>query len=68
MVTAMFWTSYDTDETAYADADDGGGGGNRGDHQSQTWHELAGRTVATASYQRMPDDTSTTGPLSVTDG
>ncbi len=53
--------SFDTDETDYADADDVAG--DTVIEQSQTWYDEAGQTVAAATYQRLPDDTSTTGAL-----
>ena len=55
------YTCFDTDETAYADADDVSG--DTVIEQSQTWYDPAGQAVATATYQRLPDDTSTTGAL-----
>ncbi|NUQ65789.1 MAG: hypothetical protein HUU20_25265 [Pirellulales bacterium] len=56
------YTCYDTDETAYADADDVTG--DTVVEQSETWYDQAAQAVATATYQRLPDDTSTTGALS----
>ena len=35
--------------------------------QTQTWYDPAGRPVATATFQRLPDDTTTAGPLDATD-
>lgn len=58
------YSSFDTDETAYADAHDVAG--DTVIEQTQTWYDQAGQTVATAGYQRLPDDTSTTGALSAT--
>ncbi|MCZ7586720.1 MAG: hypothetical protein M5R36_27165 [Deltaproteobacteria bacterium] len=55
------YTSFDTDETDYADADDVAG--DTVIEQSQTWYNQAAQPVATAAYQRLPDDTSTTGAL-----
>ena len=55
------YTCFDTDETAYADADDVTG--DTVIEQSQTWYDQAGQAVATATYQRLPDDTSTAGAL-----
>jgi YD repeat-containing protein len=60
-IVASF-TSYDTDETAYADADDVSG--DTVIQQGQTWYDQAGQTIATATYERLPDDTSTSGALS----
>jgi len=61
MVTAMFWTSHDTEIT---DADS----------TMAVATEASGRAgpgtipqVDTASYQRLPDDSSTTGALSAAD-
>ena len=55
-------TSYDTDETAYAEADDVSG--DTVIQQGQTWYDQAGQAIATATYERLPDDTSTSGALS----
>jgi RHS repeat-associated protein len=57
----MFRTSYDTDETAYSHT--GGGSGGTDEQQAWAWYVPAGQAMATASYQRLPDDTSTTGSL-----
>ncbi len=59
------YTCYDTGETAYADA--GNVAGDTVIEQDQTWYDQAGEAVATATYQRLPDDTSTTGALDATD-
>jgi YD repeat-containing protein len=55
------YTSYDADETAYADADDVTG--DTVIEQSRVWHDPAGQTVATAAYERLPDDATTAGEL-----
>lgn len=55
------YTSFDTDETAYADADEVTG--DTVIEQVQTWYNASGQVVATATYQRLPDDTSSTGAL-----
>ena len=59
--TVATYTSFDLDETAYADADDVTG--DTVIEQSQTWYNQAGGPIATATFQRFPDDTSTTGAL-----
>jgi RHS repeat-associated protein len=59
--TVASYTCYDTDETAYSDADDVTG--DTVIEQSQTWYDQAGQVIATATYRRLPDDTSTTGVL-----
>ena len=43
------YTSFDTDETAYADADDVTG--DTVIEQNQTWYDQAGQAVATATYR-----------------
>ena len=55
------YTCYDTDETAYADA--GNVVGDTVVEQKQIWYDQAGQPVATATYQRLPGDTSTVGAL-----
>jgi RHS repeat-associated protein len=60
-IVASF-TSYDTDETAYAEADDVSG--DTVIQQGLTWYDQAGQTIATATYERLPDDTGTSGALS----
>ncbi len=59
--TVATYTSFDLDETAYADADDVAG--DTVIEQSQTWYNQAGGPIATATFQRFPDDTSTTSAL-----
>ena len=60
-IVASF-TSYDTDETAYVDADDVSG--DTVIQQGLTWYDQAGQAIATATYERLPDGTSTSGALS----
>jgi len=55
------YTSFDLDETAYDEADDAVG--DTVIEQSQTWSNPAGQQVATATYQRLPGDSTSTGPL-----
>ena len=59
--TVASYTCFDTDETAYSDADDVTG--DTVIEQSQTWYDATSHRVATATYRRLPDDTSTTGVL-----
>jgi len=60
----MSYTCYDLDETAWADADDVAG--DTVVEQTQSWYNEAGLVVATATYRRLPDDTSSTGALTTT--
>ena len=55
------YTCYDTNETAYAEAADVTG--DTVVEQRQTWYDRAGEPVATATYQRLPGDTTSTGEL-----
>ncbi len=59
--TVATYTSFDLDETAYADADDVAG--DTVIEQTRTWYNQAGQPITTATFQRLPDDTSTTGAL-----
>jgi RHS repeat-associated protein len=59
--TVATYTSFDLDETAYADADDVTG--DTVIEQTRTWYNQAGGPIATATFQRFPDDTSTTSAL-----
>jgi YD repeat-containing protein len=55
------YTSFDLDEDDYEEALDVTG--DTVIEQNQTWYDQAGEVVATATYQRLPDDTTTTGAL-----
>jgi len=56
------YTSFDADETAYADADDVAG--DMVVEQAQYYYDTAGQMVATATFERLPGDTTTEGTLS----
>ncbi len=58
------YTSFDADETAYADADDVTG--DTVVSLTNYYYDMAGQTVATATFERMSDDTTTTGALDAT--
>jgi YD repeat-containing protein len=55
------YTSFDADETADADADADDVAGDTVIEQTRTWYNQAGQMIATATFQRLPDDTSTSG-------
>ena len=61
---AVAYTCFDVDETAYADADDVTG--DTVVEQTRYYYDEAGRMVATAAFQRLPDDAATTGALDAT--
>ena len=55
------YTSFDLDEEDYEEALDVAA--DTVIEQTRTWYDQAGQALATATYQRLPDDTSTTGVL-----
>ena len=55
------YLSFDTDEAAYADADDVTG--DTVIEQTRYWYDASSATIAAATYQRLPDDVTTTGEL-----
>ena len=66
------YVGYDLDETTADLYDEYGNAqlaldGDTIVQQNQTWFDQAGEAVATATYERLPDDTTTTGALSAAD-
>ena len=55
------YTCFDADESTYAEFDDVDG--DTVVEQTLYWYDQASQVVATASYQRLPDDAVTTGAL-----